>query len=370
VFGGAVDGAAASVVDNSTFTSNVAGSSAATPNAVYGGAIADEGGFTIGGSTFSSNVALERGGAVYAADSAESIANSTFTGNRVTLAGNDAGGGAVFGCDGFTISNSTLTGNSVAVVGTDAGGAGIYNAGGLTMTGSTVSGNSVQGTGANSGGAGIFNDAGATITNSTLTANASGIDGGGILHNGGSTARLVNDTLYENTAGGAGGNIDNLQTLKLTNSIVAGGSSASGSDIANPGTLNSGNYNLIITTAPNFIGNPVGGTTTNDVSAAPLLGTLANNGGPTFTIAEIAGSPTIAVVPFAANECNAAGGTSVDQRGFTRGYEGHCDIGAYEYYGVASSIRSHPAPAVQWPRTGRHHHRHLPQLPQSRLRTR
>jgi len=352
--GGAVAAVEATVVSNTTFASNVAGATGATANEIYGGAIDDEGGFTIGGSTFTSNVALQRGGAIYVNDTTDSIANSTFSGNSVTAAGNDGGGGAIFGVDGFTISNSTLSSNSVSVIGASAGGGGVFNGGGLTMTGTTVNGNSVQGNGANGGGGGILNLSGATITNSTLTSNTTIFNGGGILHNGGST-RLVNDTLYQNSASGFGGNIDNLQTLKLTNTIVAGGVAPAGSgpDIENSGTLTSGNYNLIQTAVS---GNAIGGTTTNDLTATPLLGTLANNGGPTLTLAELAGSPTIeAIASFANNECNGASGTGVDQRGFTRGYNGRCDIGAYEYNGIASSIRSHPTPAVPWPRNPHEH---------------
>jgi hypothetical protein len=65
----------------------------------------------------------------------------------------------------------------------------------------------------------------------------------------------------------------------------------------------------------------------------PLLGTLANNGGPTMTMALLAGSP--AIDTGADSSC-----PSVDQRGATRPQGLHCDIGSYE-----SSFTATPTPA-------------------------
>ncbi|HSH01237.1 MAG TPA: choice-of-anchor Q domain-containing protein [Anaerolineae bacterium] len=59
----------------------------------------------------------------------------------------------------------------------------------------------------------------------------------------------------------------------------------------------------------------------------PMLGELADNGGPTETLALLMGSPVIGK-----GNC-AVGGESVDQRGVARPYGGSCDIGAYEYDG-------------------------------------
>jgi hypothetical protein len=52
-----------------------------------------------------------------------------------------------------------------------------------------------------------------------------------------------------------------------------------------------------------------------------MLGTLADNGGPTWTQALLPGSPAIG----AATSCPAT-----DQRGYPRPATGPCDIGAYE----------------------------------------
>ncbi len=56
----------------------------------------------------------------------------------------------------------------------------------------------------------------------------------------------------------------------------------------------------------------------------PKLGTLAANGGPTKTLALLAGSPAL-------NKAGAAPcATAKDQRGVKRPQRGACDIGAYE----------------------------------------
>ena len=74
------------------------------------------------------------------------------------------------------------------------------------------------------------------------------------------------------------------------------------------------------------------GDLTTTTPASVLSPTLANNGGPTFTHALLAGSPAI-------NAGNPADPGSVDracalldQRGFTR--PDRCDIGAYEFGGA------------------------------------
>ena len=65
----------------------------------------------------------------------------------------------------------------------------------------------------------------------------------------------------------------------------------------------------------------------------PVLGALANNGGPTQTLLPLTGSPLLDAIPPAS--CGAA----VDQRGITRPQGTGCDIGAVEVEVVT------PAPA-------------------------
>jgi hypothetical protein len=59
-----------------------------------------------------------------------------------------------------------------------------------------------------------------------------------------------------------------------------------------------------------------------------LASSLANNGGPTKTIALLKGSPALNAIPEATNGC----GTEIttDQRGVSRPQGKGCDIGAFE----------------------------------------
>src|SRR5205085_2709145 len=57
----------------------------------------------------------------------------------------------------------------------------------------------------------------------------------------------------------------------------------------------------------------------------PLLSPLASNGGPTQTHALLSGSPALD-----AGDNTGTSTTSIDQRGYTRSFNGRQDIGAYE----------------------------------------
>jgi hypothetical protein len=207
------------------------------------------------------------------------------------------------------------------------------------MAGSTVSGNAVRGSFANSGGGGIMALGNSSIFNSTIANNHSSIDGGGFETFNNATIFLGQDTLYQNSAVGAGGNIDNPYQLELLNSIVAGGSAAVGPDIANAGTLASGDYNIIQTAVA---GNGLSGTTTHNLQVNPALLALTNNGGPTFTAADQSASPGRAHIPFVALACGSLGVPyTVDQRGFARGTGGFCDVGAYEFAATPTAARHH-----------------------------
>jgi predicted outer membrane repeat protein len=256
------------------------------------------------------------GGAIYNNDGALTVTNSAFSGNSAE----DGYGGAIYNHGGtLTVTNSTFSGNSAS----GEGGA-IYNAGGtLTVTNSTFSDNS-----ASDGGA-IYNGGTATVTNSTLSGNSASADGGGI-YNGpdcttspcrGSTLTVTNSTFSDNN--GSGGGIANYGgTAALTNTIVA--NSTGGNCL---GAVTDGGHNLDDGTSCGF------STTSGSLSNTnPLLDptALANNGGPTQTIALQAGSPAIN----AGNEsvCAAPPVNNLDQRGFVRPGTGHtnCSIGAYE----------------------------------------
>ena len=112
--------------------------------------------------------------------------------------------------------------------------------------------------------------------------------------------------------------------VQLKGVILAGNTSGNGPECS--GLLTSQGYNLI--------GNNAGCTFTaqsTDITGQdPLLGPLANNGGPTQTHLPKAGSPVLDQVP--TTDCTTLDGTalSTDQRGVSRPQGLACDIGAVE----------------------------------------
>jgi CSLREA domain-containing protein len=236
----------------------------------------------------------------------------------------------------LTLTNSTLSGNSafghppvpVSEGGGSRGlGGGIANTGTLTLHNCTLRDNSATDGWPGAGG-GIYNDHIATLTNSTLSGNSAG-EGGGIYNAGdASTLTLTNCTLTGNSASsglGYGGGIAAYGSTTLSNTIVA--NSASGGDCAGAG-INDDGHNLIEdATSSCGLTNGVNG---NIVGVDPLLGPLANNGGPTQTIALLLGSQVINAGDSAV--CTNPPVNGVDQRGYARPGSGHtqCSIGAYE----------------------------------------
>jgi len=318
-----------------------------TPDACFctpsGGGIFNSGTLTVTNCTISGNSSrrgggiFNAGGALFTSPYSLTVTNSTISGNQATPWGDgDGSGGGIFNDSGaVTVTNSTISGNSAFG---GRGGGGIFNSlGAVTVTNSTISDNSAFG---NLGGGGIFNDgfeiSGVlTVTNSTISGNKSSGDGGGIfLYNFG-ILRLTNSTISGNQAfGGLGGGICNLSQgawpfFRARANIIAGNSGSSRwADVS--GSFASEGFNVIGKTDET----KNGFTQVTDQTGIffspldPMLGPLANNGGPTQTHALLAGSPAID-----------AGDDSVlgsplflitDQRGFPRKLGSHVDIGAFE----------------------------------------
>ncbi len=240
------------------------------------------------------------------------------------VSGNSAGwGGGICNEQGtLTLTGCSVSANSATM------GAGIVNLtpAPLTLIGCTISGNSATGDG---GGVWCSSNAPSplTLTNCTFSGNTAG-GGGGAIMNGGALT-LTCCTFSGNTAGLGGGGIYNLGTLTLTNSIIANNA---GGDI----------YGGYTDNAFNIVEDGVGITHFLSRSGDPLLGPLADNGGPTLTHALLPGSP-------AANAGNCAAFTLfTDQRGITRPNGPSCDIGAYEYEFVptTTTLTVSPNPAV------------------------
>ncbi len=336
-------------VSNNTATSN------------GGGGIYNNGNLTLtncavtGNTTKSANSSSTAGGGLLNLSAGTvTISNCTFTNNTAPGTGSSAGsGGAIDNSGTMSIAGSAFTGNTC---GSD--GAGIHSDGTLTVTttfsanvssadggairadvGSklTLTASTVAGNTATSEGGGIDASAAAsvTITNSTFTNNTAGSIGGG-LNCGLGTVSLVNDTITGNRVNGIYGGCINIRssTVTLDNTIVAGNfqgvSGTTPNDITGYNFSNTKNlanassaFNLI---GVGGSGGLVNGANGNQVGVTNLgLGALANNGGPTQTIALLSGSPAI---DHGSNAYVTAGET--DQRSLSRIVNGTVDIGAFE----------------------------------------
>jgi len=285
--------------------------------ALPGGGVRASNSVTITNSTISGNVTAAVGGGVFAVNSAI-ITNSTISGNRADI----FDGGGVFAANSAIITNSTISGNNAAHKG-----GGVFG-GTATITNSTISGNTAASAcigcgGITSGyGGGVYAPISATITNSTISGNHAAIEGGGVLIDIGGTATITNSTISGNHATTGGGVfIMGSVTATITNSIVA--NNLSGGDCGGGPPFTSGGNNISSDATCSFV------AMTDQVSTDPLLGPLANNGGPTFTHALLPGSPAIDAGD--ATTCANAAVNGMDQRGVTRPQGAGCDIGAFEF---------------------------------------
>jgi hypothetical protein len=161
------------------------------------------------------------------------------------------------------------------------------------------------------------------------------VEGGAINNEG--TVTVTNSTFSANLAtqvnGGAIDDSAKSTTVSLTGTILAtsAGGNCSGLTITDAG------YNISDDASCGFA--KTGSADNGDGVNPQLASGLANNGGPTETIALLAGSPAIDQIPTSpTNECTDASGSplTTDQRGEPRpdpgdGPNAPCDIGAYEF---------------------------------------
>jgi hypothetical protein len=273
-----------------------------------GGAIFASGGaVVIDHSTLSGNYSSKwRGGAVYSIVGAVTVTNSTLSGNHT--GGTNANGGAIFSANGsVTITNSTLSGNHTD--GTYARGGAIFVRHDIpslptptvTITNSILSGNFTRGDRSAGGAVYARQDTNVTLTDSTLYGNYTqgNANGGGILSDAG-TVTIRNSTIVKNSAGGSGGGFFKVSgSSTVVSSIIAGNNDVFGHpDLAavnvtlshslvgnNKGTglIGTGPY-------PDVNGNLIG-TDANPID--PMLGPLANHGGPTQTMTLLPNSQAI-----------------------------------------------------------------------------
>ena len=316
VGGGIYNGGSLLLVD-STFSGNVSrggagGAGGAGGSGFVNGASASGG---IGGVALGAGVYTVNGGAT------AQILNCTFFGN--TAQGGDSGDGGV---NGSGIGQTGRPGGA-------AFGGGIDNAGMITLTNSTFfENNAIGGTGGNGGngggragnggnggnavGGGIYNTGTVAVVNCTFSKSAAT---GGTNGTAGSGIAAGRDG---KRGGSQGGNISNVAKKKkgsftLINSIIGTGLSGGGAS----GIFVDGGFNICADKTIKF-----SKKSTSKSNLNPMLGDLADNGGPTETIALVSTSPAV-------DQIDPADAPPADQRGVSRPQfvrANLSDIGAFE----------------------------------------
>jgi hypothetical protein len=258
-----------------------------------------------------------------------------------TVSNNTGGrnGGGIYSSTRLSVSSSTVSGNTA-----QQSGGGLYSEElqSVQITASTFSGNSAVGPSGSGGGIMSFARS-LTIVSSTIDGNSATLSGGGVDVHGARTSKFVGCTISGNTAGGAGGGVRLTSGgTTLDHTIVAGNAAPTGRDVMRSPYLSLiGRFSLIGDNAgsgldeapvgaPDDSGNLIGGPVYGLID--PMLGPLADNGGPTLTHALLPGSPAIN-----RGDLNAVAGVDgvplYDQRGEPSGrvFNGRIDIGAFEY---------------------------------------
>ena len=361
VLGGGAKYAASVVIDASTVSGNTArndGGGIFIDADKYGGVA------LLDGSVVSGNTALfGNGGGIFAVAGkyaqVDVLEGSVVDANKACDDGLTPGGacdddeegkgygGGIFVYGGARLDDATVSGNFA-----DADGGGIYvdarsESGdtetleaaavpekyALTVTGSTIAGNDAD----NGGGVAFLGPATAEFVNSTISGNDAVEFGGGVAvggtpeANAGLVVRFT--TVTGNTAGDDGGGAilyeveGTADHTILANNVVDDGTAEGVEVAAGDGVVIEPVFNLIEGTFDTDIST---GTLTPEQLATniqgedPLLGDLADNGGPTETHALLPGSPAIN-----AGDPEAAPPPDTDQRGLPREV-GPPDIGAFE----------------------------------------
>jgi hypothetical protein len=173
------------------------------------------------------------------------------------------------------------------------------------------------------------------LTNATIAGNTAEAGTGGAGGAAG-TGRINGSPGSAGAAGASalGGGVFSSGTVNATNALIAINIAATNPDFS--GNFNAASHNLLGNNSgsnlaaanPDANGNIVGSSTS---PINPMLGALANNGGPTLTCALLAGSPAI-------NAGTTGTGVSTDERGVLR--DSTPDIGAFEFTPVSATLTS------------------------------
>ncbi len=297
---------------------------------------------SISGSTFSGNHSGsgEGGGIVFYDSNDLTVTTTSVVDNHAEQ--DDGGGIAFYGSNNMTVRNSTIANNTAGEFG---GGLYVNAYGDVTIDQSTISGNQATDSG---GGIGVnYADGDVNIVQTTISGNTAGDLGDGLyfyqnLENQGAQSAEKADQkrtrVGHNKEGapqeapkahGHAGAQDVGGSATLTGTIVSG----------NPGTDIDTNGTQAVTSVASLIGTTGAGINLTDgggtvTSTTPGLGALANNGGPTQTLALLPGSPALDAGP---DPVPSYPDNGFDQRGpgYLRVVNGRVDIGAYEAQAVA-----------------------------------
>lgn len=246
-------------------------------------------------------------------------ASATLTFSGLTLKNGTApatatGGGAILANGNLNVDKAEFVGNTSSDFW---GGAIVGYPGTPTMI---VTNSAFKGNTASSGGGGIFSQGTVTLTNDTFNGNTAGW-GGGFQSGVGTTMAATNTTVSGNASNSnvfGGGGVFSSSSMTLKNTIVSGNTSTTGNQnctAEGSSTITDAGYNIENGTSCGFT------APNHGLNADPLLKPLANNGGPTDTMALQSTSP--------ARDSAGPGCPTLDQRGQPR--EGTCDRGAYEF---------------------------------------
>ena len=300
-------------------------------------------------------------------DHSQLVGNYAHGGNGYHFEGGTGAGGAIWNAGTFVLESSLVSGNSAisgsVTVPVNAMGGGIYNEGPAIINHSAICANQITGAnalnsslsfnGGNALGGGIYNAGQINATNCTIALNfASGGNygdgpqgsasrgnalGGGLFNSTNGSFAGMNLTIASNRCDATGGIYDLYHTelsgvmtgtqiastngtLSLHNTLLAYG----GTNANCYGTITDLGFNM----------NSDGSATFNsDASYSytdPQLAALANNGGPTLTMALLASSPAIGFG-------DTAGAPATDQRGYFRIVADGIDIGAFQYNATSTS---------------------------------
>lgn len=333
------------VLDNVIVTGNSADSG--------GGMLVADMNLTVLDSVISDNQALDGfGGGInhFGAEAAFFMDNSQVTGNTAT----GGGGGVYTGKYGAEISNSTISGNS----GENGGGLFSYQKYGpllTTLENVTITENTASNDG---GGALIYNGSGdydlqTTLSQVTIAANNASNQGGGVLfaqYYGASQNVVISNSIIAGNSSSVGGaDIEGVQTGSPGRGIYRIGNRTEarlradfkplyhGINLPELNTLVRGapisvaldvTYALLGSTPANPVTFNADAATNAAIGSDPMLGPLADNGGPTLTHLPGDGSVAIDFIPDGINGCGTV--LTTDQRGEPRPSGSGCDAGSVE----------------------------------------